>query len=285
MKLIDFYIYQFFVRFKLNNILLLSKVLQKGDMAMSNKNSSLGCLSVSDRQMKKFYELKDRGIINHDNFQKFLENPDILNSFCSIYFAIASLGKDHVVTHKQSSKLWVKAALNPKPRLLYSQKTIEQAAQTNKSGVTNYYLVYCHGLSLLEQAHNIEINNKWFLVTDEAKCITKKFDAGYYLIDMKARHGNATWAQQAGAIQNWGSCERALGACVSELLFAVYKIHGKRLLEDCYHWSELQISNEDYLYIGGFNENGIQFHPRNSNLGVGDTIRAVSFRKYDNLER
>jgi hypothetical protein len=240
-------------------------------MAMSDKNSSLGWSPVTDGQMREFYRLKEQGNIHSQNFQSFLDNCEIFSQYVSVDIAISLLGKEKVITYKQScKKVWHKKYSFEKPKIQYTRITLEKAAAMNKSGAADYYLIYCSGLSF-EQLHNhfrntgkerFGINTEnfnWSLC--EKLSGASENEAGYYLINARPMGLNTTWWEQDRYIKN--DEKRCPESILIEIVHSILMMNStesyyKNILSEYDHWGPTPLSEGAQSHLCISNSRGLK---------------------------
>lgn len=158
----------------------------------------------------------------------------------------------------------------------FNERIIEQCAEENKSGKTDWRFLYVYGLSFLELYRTYTgytndresiygyvgsfHNNLWWTkkeeeMTDWEKLngwTTKGVDAGYRLLDFKPRFENMTWEEQEAAIAKLGKqYERAEEQAVAEAILAFFRLRGEILLENTFHVGR-NLSHQGARSIIGF---------------------------------
>lgn len=209
--------------------------------------------------------------------------------------AIQILGKHKVVTTNQAARAWGKQSPSLSS-IHYSEETLRQCAQTNKWGLTDWWLVFAFGLSLRQQweirgidpSHQpcFQGNNMKSFDEKGEKWLDLVFEPAYQLLDFKGQrfYGVDTWLMQEEAIAKLGlKFERADETVVSEVFFSVLLAHNKSLLADWSHWGKSLESNCRVI-VGPFSISGLligavqpSFYDEEDPLH----LKVCLFRKFD----
>lgn len=222
--------------------------------------------TVTAGQLEDQFRKINDGTIGFYEMQSFLENPKRFaknGNSITIVRAISILGADHVITPEQVGK--AHNIFTPANVVIpFSQKELEDVAEANKNGTASFYLVYCLGNSLKKQReiHGVDKNkqpcfsrNDWWLKDKESFWADQQGEAGYYLLDFgpkeRGSFGSTSWANQEEKISSeFPGCERADERIVSEAVFSILIVHGKRLMENWYHWGKFSDSVGCRVYVG-----------------------------------
>lgn len=197
-------------------------------------------------QHKELWAQIEKRKVSKGRFQGFLRGEIQSNPGRQERFAIRLLGRAKVLTIQDMATEWVEE----NPEMPFNERIIEQCAEENKSGKTDWRLVYVYGLSFLElyevysgytndhesiYSHvNFFHNNLWWAKKEE--WTTKGVDAGYRLLDFKLRFENMTWKKQEAAITKLGNqYERAEEQAVAEAILAFFRLRGEILLGNTAH--------------------------------------------------
>ncbi len=224
--------------------------------------------TVTVGQLEDLFRKINDGTIGFHEMQSFLENPKRFlkdENSVTLVRAIKILGADHVITLKQAAYAHHMHAL-PNVAIPFSEEELRSAAKTNKERTTSFHLVYCFGNSLRKQReiHGIDkskqphfYNNDWWLKDKENFWADQNTNSGWYLLDFgqeeEGRFSSTSWQNQEEEIgRGFPKCERADERIVSEAAFSILIIHGKRLMENWYHWGKLSDSVGYRVFVGRF---------------------------------
>lgn len=188
--------------------------------------------------------------------------------------AISILGRNNVVTVANVLCQAEIARHENKDALIsvgYERAELESAADANRKGLANWFLVYCSGKSprwILEKRFDSLFGfgeserfdkNQWFFRNGESFWAGKEYPAGYYLLnfggetenDREIRFEGMTFLNQEEAIKKLSNKERAPFGIVLEAVFSVYDAHKILLLEHWNHLSGQRDQSGSLLYLGG----------------------------------
>lgn len=254
--------------------------------------------TVTAGQLEDQFRKINDGTIGFYEMQSFLENPKRFaknGNSITIVRAISILGADHVITSEQAGKAH-NISTPANVVIPFSQKELEDVAEANKNGTASFYLVYCLGNSLKKQRsiHGIDkskqpcfYNNDWWLKDKESFWADQQTQAGYYLLDFgpkeQGRCGATSWQNQEEKIsREFPECERADERIVSEAVFSILIIHGKRLMENWYHWGKFSASGGRRVCVGILVSDGWRVGSCYPFWVDADSLRVVLARKCKN---
>jgi len=226
-------------------------------------------------QHKELWAQIGKGMVSKERFQGFLRREIQSNPGYQVIYAIRLLGRAKVLTIQDVATEWVEE----NPKMPFDGKIIEQCAEENKSGKTDWRLVYVYGLSFLELYRtynsytdnhesiysfvNFFHNNLWWTKKEEEMSdwerqngwTTKGVVDGYRLLDFKPRFQNMTWEEQEAAIAKLGKqYERAEEQAVAEAILAFFRLRGEILLENTFHHVGRNLSHQGAHSITGFSK-------------------------------
>ena len=241
-------------------------------------------------QHKEFWAQIAKGRVSTGRFQGFLRGEIQSNPGHQEKFAIRLLGRTKVLTIQDIATEWVEE----NPEMPFDEKIIKQCAEENKSGRTDWRLVYVYGFSFLElyrtyngYTNNYEsiyshINffhhNLWWAKKEEEMTdwqkqngwTTKGVDAGYRLLDFRPRFKDMTWEAQEVAIAKLGKqYERAEEQAVAEAILAFFRLRGDILLENTDHVGR-NLSHQGARSIVGFSKCNTSSRIWEDGLSIGD---------------
>lgn len=246
--------------------------------------------TVTAGQLKDQFRMIDDGTIGFEEMRKFLANPRKFSSGgVSLVRALSILGDRKVLTADQASK----AQNQPVPEnvpIRYSEATLRECAEQNRTAGTDWRLVYVFGLSLREQREMKGVNSDhqpcfynldWWLKKEEDDWATQKPESGYHLTDFNGRWGRTSWQNQENEIKKLGSdYERTHEAVVSESILSIYQTTQERLLENWYHWGKNRDSCGSRVCVGGFGQGGLDVDGYSPDWGGSDWMRVCVSRKF-----
>lgn len=248
---------------------------------------------ISARQMTDFWRKAADGTIDGLIFQGFLANPRKFTSAgtgLTIVRALNILGDRKVMTAEQAALAWKRSVPENAP-IRYSEDTLRQCAELNRTAGTDWRLVYIFGLSLRDQ-HQLRGDNPnhqpcfyknwdWWLKKPEDYWATQKPEPGYYLIDFNGRWGSTSWDRQEQKIAKLGpSYERAHKAVISEAVFSSYQTYQEHLLENWYHWGRSLDSYGGRVSVGLFDRDGLNVYGYHPDWDDCDFLRVCLARKF-----
>ncbi len=209
--------------------------------------------------------------------------------------ALKIMGNRKVLTADQAAKAWNQPVPQNVP-IRYSEATLRECAEQNRSAGTDWRLVYVFGLSFREQRQmkGIDIKrqpcfygldwNDWWLKKEEDEWATPKPEPGYYLIDFNGRWGETSWNDQETEIRKLGSdYERTHEAVVSESILSIYQTTQERLLENWYHWGRNLDSCGLRVSVGGFVHVGLSVRGFRPGWAGGGWLRVCVSRKFPSI--
>lgn len=147
---------------------------------------------VSEAQVKKFFDLKKKGVIGYEEMKAFLANPQKFspkNDLLSLKQAKKILG-EAIITQKQVNKSWKlrRQTQLPKYCVPYTTESLQTVAEQNARKPGTWYLVYLQGCSLQEQRslqpQHFE-KQEWLLDPLHTEWYTAYSKPGYYLINLQ----------------------------------------------------------------------------------------------------
>ncbi len=191
------------------------------------------------------------------------DNP---KGLATLDMAIKTLGYQKVITADAEAKTWGKVIV-AHVSIRYTEATLLQAAQENKSGQADWRLIFVSGYSLREQLKILGTNEKkqpcfykgldggmWFLDSKEDGWSTRRNQAGYYLIDFRPHWDGMDHDKQGARLKKMGpKFERVDPAVFSSAVLTDFKVSGVRLInyhEHWYHWSEVMSSSGNFITVG-----------------------------------
>lgn len=142
---------------------------------------------VSEAQVKKFFDLKKKGIIGYEEMKAFLDDPQKFTQHIqplSLKEARKILG-DVIVTQKQVNKAWKLRKQKELPKYCVPY-TVESLQSVSRSG--KWCLMYLQGCSLQEQIllqPKYFEKQEWLLNPEYISWYTAYSKPGYYLINLQ----------------------------------------------------------------------------------------------------
>lgn len=231
--------------------------------------------------IREIIRLAEEGKRSKSQLQAFVEgrNPFEVSNPLDIDGVITILGADKVVTAQQAYEAFNRAYLADQAveaishSIRYTEETLRECAVLNRSGQSDWRMVYALPLSLRQQREVIGVdresqpcfyNNDWWLGEAEDAWAKSQPEAGYYLIDMKGRFNRTNWNDQNTRIAEMGEqYERADERVFAQALVSIFKTHGERLHSGTYHWGRIEDSDGYRVCVGFFAAGGlhVSFHP------------------------
>lgn len=139
----------------------------------------------------------------------------------------------------------------------YSERVLRAAAEDNRNGVADWWLVYIFGTSLNALRLRFSLGRAHFTSNDlwrnpsNAWADVMPVD-GYYLLDMKGRFRSLSWDNQEREIKRLGAeYSRAHEAVVTEAAFTLLNLRDIRIAMDWYHWG-CSLDSTDWRVRVGF---------------------------------
>jgi len=221
---------------------------------------------VTVGQISDWWRMIGDGTIDHETLANILQNPKKFNKGVALVRVLKIFGVDKVITAEQVAKIY--DLMTPQSvRIRYSEATLRRCAAENKSGASDWRLIYCHGLSLREQREkwgtDKEVqpchhkDNTWWLKKEEDKWANFKPEDGYYLLNFKPRFANMKWQPQEDEIKKLGpQFERCHETIFSEAVFTNFKVNGERIAENWWHWGVSVSSIGGHVSVGSFDLDG-----------------------------
>lgn len=214
--------------------------------------------------IRQIIRMVEEGNRTKDQLQAFVEgrNPFENRRTLSITDAMAILGSKKVITAVQAHQTFrITLSLPHNPVWTrYTEQTLRECAVLNKSGQSDWRLVYGLPLSLREQRKiigtdtNIKpcfYSNDWWMDEKEDTWAKSTPTAGYYLIDFKGRFNNNTWLGQENQIAQLGDAfERTDERVFTQALIALNKILDPRLYAETNHWGRIEDSVGHRITVG-----------------------------------
>lgn len=207
--------------------------------------------------------------------------------------------KIKVITAFDAAKIW---NLDPPPDgipyyVRYRDETLLTCARENNKWMADWRLVWLYGLSLWElHRHSRETGGacfdhtfSWWHGHAERDWMKKKFEAGYYLVDVSGKIRKQTWEEQEESIRNLGKgITRAPDAIVAEtaLLTARHSEKsggsGEVLLPDFLHRGTSMNSAGEGVCLGGFRPKiGMRIIPDLRHVRGSNAIGVCLVRQFD----
>ena len=230
----------------------------------------------SKAQLQYVHENGDR---YKAGFQEFIRNftlPAVYPEF-ALEVAIELLGAGKVVSCEQHCTAFGQEVPHGTLVVCPTLEQLQQAAEENKSGNTDWRVVYVSALSFPQQRQIVGTDSDnqpcfydqdWYLEDSEKAWANGKPEAGYYLVDFKGRWNSTNWQGQEDKITALGEdYERADERVFSQGLLSIFKISGQRLFENDYHWGRTLGSDGDRVFVGLFDSGGLvvgHVHPSRS---------------------
>ncbi|RJQ28743.1 hypothetical protein C4565_03225 [Candidatus Parcubacteria bacterium] len=194
-----------------------------------------------------------------------MEKKKVANIFEARYI----LGNRNVVIKDNLIGAWNRGFDNKD--VGYTLEQLESAADANKKGLANWFLVYHMGKSprqiLEERFENLDFGfgetdrfqkNHWFSHANEGFWVDKKEESGYYLLNFigerdelrEMRLESLSFTEQEEKIKLLPSKMRAPLNVVMEAVFSIYDTHNILLLKDWYHLSDARNHDGALIYVG-----------------------------------
>ena len=232
--------------------------------------------SISTGQLVNFFLGIESGTYSFESFQQYLQDPNrFVPEVTQLDRAIKVLGTDKVVTAIQAHKAWGRESPGEEVSVVGLREGILQsAADTNKTGATDFRLVYCLGISLRDQREFLGVDLKklpcyseedWWLAETEDSWATRNPACGYRLLDFRLRFGGLGWNVAEDEIARLGAdYSRADEVIVAEACSSVSQVHDKRLLAFEVHAGATADSKGDIVSVGLFQERVLHVfgHPK-----------------------
>ena len=177
------------------------------------------------------------------------------------------LGDDKVISYKESTDLWKIKSLVQPSLALYPENLVAKCARDNKKKLSDWRLVYLHGLSINELISRIKKmgdpikickNPNWDkgFLSSYGKINQK---SGYFLIDFKGKFGGLNWNKQEQKIRKLPNCIRAPESHVLEALILFNLIKPTNLTKNLRHWGPSVDYLEDFRISISLSEGSLLF--------------------------
>jgi len=155
----------------------------------------------------------------------------------------------------------------------YTQEELESAADANRKGLANWYLIYYRGKSpkqILDERFESKFGfgeverfdkNHWFSHSNESYWTEKAEEPGYYLLNFvgeedeyrELRFENLTFSEQEKRIALLSGKERAPFHIVLDAVFSIFDVHRTLVLKHWNHLTNTRINDGSLLYLGATN--------------------------------
>lgn len=245
--------------------------------------------SVTAGQLKELFRQIDDGSLGFQDMRSFLEHRNPFHT--NVGRAIEILGESKVITKEQVGEVFGYERASSFPNeVSYREVTLRDCAVLNKSGETDWRLVYGLPLSLRQQRETIgtDTNNQpcfysndWWMDNKEDVWAKSQPEAGYYLIDFKGRFGGTTWEGQNSRIAEMGDAyERADERVFVQALISFLKIYAEQLYLAKYHWGRILGSYGHPLAVCSYGSLGIHLRNDLFDYRLRDVFVSV-FRKWE----
>lgn len=277
-------------------------------MAMKTKVVIAGS-TVRAGQLKDFFRMIDDGTIGFLELQNFIEDPkkftDNGKSKSTFVRALNILGPERILEKSKVHKLWEKL-YEPyenmfEEEILYSDKTLHEAARQNKEKEASWYLIYIMGITLPEQRKLLGIEPQsqpcfrsgydWFLEEKEGFWANKKptKTQTHYLINFKD-FGTCglPYPEQLKKVEELGPGYDVIDPHIlAESIISIRKNTNEGIANFWTHRSSVLNSKNEHVCVGDFSyskENhfgtGLKVESNTSNWRYG-TCRMVVYKKHD----
>lgn len=247
-------------------------------MAMKDRQEDLSVKANQKvfGQMAEIFSQLKKGSLKIEHLQALIEhkNPFPLHDYANLDFAL-DLFNGKVVTEEESCKVWgLHEALSQK--LFYSKATLRRCIKQNDEHCADWWLVYCHGLSLLEQRKVLgtkpssklpyfEDDNRWTFKRDE-KWTSYKPQAGYYLINFSGQMARGLYCKpfdfdQMEHIIYYLKDKHCHEAIFAEAVLVIFMLRGVNIFSKKWHYGTSNDSFHLRVLVGDFSEGRFRVSP------------------------
>ena len=275
-------------------------------MAMKTKVVITGS-TVRAGQLKDFFRMIDDGTIGFFELQNFIEDPkkftDNGKRQSTFVRALNILGPERILKRSKIHELWEKK-YEPyenyfEEEILYSDKTLHEAARQNKEGKASWYLIYIMGITLPEQRETLGINPEsqpcfrsgydWFLEEKESFWANKKPKRAHYLINFQDFGTQGlSYDEQLKKVEELGPEYDVLDPHMfAEAIISLKKHTNQEFAGFWTHRSSVLNSKNEYVCIGDFSSvpeghfgTGLKIESNTSDYKYS-SCRMVVYKKHD----